>query len=253
MASIIENRKSLHQQVTDIETRYQALEEQLSRIQPLANLGIAWAMTAHELNNLLTPVQNYSQLALQHTDDTALTRKALEKTQRLTEHAGRILDKVMSLANPGQFEKQEYSLSILFDNVFDCIGRDFSKDKIKVLRQVDHDLMIWADMNSIQQVLLNLILNAHHSMKERGGVLTVSACEQDEYTRIEVSDTGCGIEADKLNTIFTAFYTNGKKNGNGLGLAFCRKVIESHDGCISVDSQVDQGSCFRILLPKSSQ
>lgn len=251
MPGLIENRKSLHQQITENHQQNKALEEQLVQLQPLANLGMAWAMTAHELNNLLTPIVNYAQLALQHPQDAALTEKALKKAERLSTQAGQILEKVMSLANSEASKKTTSKLSTLLDDVFECLARDFTKDKINVVLNVDSDLNVWADTNAIQQVIINLMLNARHSMHERGGTLRITALEDAEFTRIEIEDTGCGIEPEKLRNIFTPFFTDGKKNGNGLGLAYCQKVVESHGGCISAESELGRGSRFKILLPKS--
>ena len=230
--------------------QFEAADARLRELQPLANLGMAWAMTAHELNNLLTPIVSYAQLALQNPDDTELSKKALEKAERLSTQAGKMLEKVMVLANPEKTQTEVRNLTALLEDVFGCIGRDFSKDKIKLVVAVDTELCVTADAGALRQVLMNLLLNARHAMRERGGTLSIRACQEAGFARIEVSDTGCGVDPDKLHHIFTPFYTDGKKNGNGLGLAFCQKVIESHGGCISVDSQLDHGTHFKILLPK---
>lgn len=252
LTSLLENRKSLHQQIVDGQMQFDAMDAQLQQLQPLATLGMAWALTAHELNNLLTPIVSYAQLALQHPDDSELSQKALKKAERLSTQAGQMLEKVMLLANPKSLQTQLCEVSTLLDDVFACIGRDFSKDKIRLNIEVPPRLSATADENALRQVLMNLILNARQAMLEKGGRLSVSCSETDEFTCIEISDTGCGIDPDKLHHIFTPFYTDGKKNGNGLGLAFCRKVIESHGGCISVDSDPGRGAHFKILLPRSS-
>jgi signal transduction histidine kinase len=249
--SLLENRKSLHQQIVDSQMQFDALDAQLQQLQPLANLGMAWAMTAHELNNLLAPIVSYAQLALQNSDDPALSEKALKKAEQLGTQAGEMLEKVMILANPDSVQTKACNVPALLDDVFGCIGRDFAKDKIKLVLEVDKDLCITADASSLRQVMMNLILNAHHAMREKGGTLRISATKSGEFTSIKISDTGCGINPDKLHHIFTPFYTDGKKNGNGLGLAYCQRVIEAHGGCISVDSQVNRGTHFKILLPKS--
>ena len=253
MTNLLENRKSLHQQIVDSQMQFEALGTLLQQLQPLANLGMAWAMTAHELNNLLTPIVSYAQLALQNPHDTELSEKALKKAERLSTQAGEMLEKVMLLANPGSIQTKTCKVSAFLDDVFSCIGRDFSKDKIKLILEVDTELCVTVDANSFRQVMMNLILNARHAMRERGGTLRIAASEKAEFTGIEISDTGCGIDPDKLHHIFTPFYTDGKDNGNGLGLAFCQKVIESHDGCISVDSQLGHGTHFKILLPKADR
>lgn len=249
MADLLEQRKALHQRVREIEKQYEALEETVMHLQPLANLGLAWAMTAHELNNLLMPVINYAQLAAQHPDDAALCEKAIQKTMLLSTRAAVILEKVMLLAREGQIEKETLPLNQLLDNVLACLGRDFSKDRIRVIRNIAADVQITGDAIAIQQVLMNLLLNARHAMLAAGGVLTISAEQTADGTLIRIADTGCGIEADTLKKIFTPFYTSGKDGGNGLGLAFCRKVIEAHNGFITVDSEPGKGTRFKILLP----
>ena len=228
-----------------------ALEAQLRQLQPLANLGMAWAMTAHELNNLLTPIMTYAQLALKHPQDSELSEKALKKAERLSTQAGQILEKIMVLAHPGTNQVETCNVRALLNDVFGGIGRDFSKDGINLVLDVDAEFTVYADACSLRQVLMNLILNAYHAMRDKGGTLRIGACEEAEFYSIEISDTGHGIAPEKLHHIFTPFYTHGKHNGNGLGLAYCQKIIEAHGGCISAESEVGRGSRFRILLPKT--
>ncbi len=108
---------------------------------------------------------------------------------------------------------------------------------------------------------MNLILNARHAMLPHGGVLTIRASEATDVTHMEVADTGSGIEPADLPHIFESFFTRKRperratrdqrrETGCGLGLAFCKKIIDAHQGCISVESQPGQGSKFRITLPR---
>lgn len=253
MTDLLERRKTLHRKIEDFESQLDVLEEKLSKLQPLADLGMVWAMTAHELNNILMPIVNYAQLALQNPDDAALNQKALQKALTLSERAGVVLKKVMSLANSEQFERKQYLLETVFEEVFEGIGREFSKDKIRVKHDYDPQTHIWADLTTIQQVLMNLLINARQAMVPRGGQLKILAEQTGDGTRIEISDTGRGIPVDQLKDIFNPFFTSGKEGGNGLGLAFCRKVIEKHGGCITVESQLGKGTHFKILLPKYAE
>lgn len=104
---------------------------------------------------------------------------------------------------------------------------------------------------------MNLILNARDAMLAHGGILAIKATENNDVTQIEVTDTGCGIEPADLENIFESFFTTkanrksaSEYSGSGLGLAFCKKVIEAHGGFISVKSKPAQGSTFKITLPK---
>ena len=101
MTNLLECRKSLHQQIVDSQMQCDALDVQMRQLQPLANLGMAWAMTAHELNNLLTPIITYAQLALKNPQDAELGEKALQKAERLSTQAAQMLEKIMVLAHPG--------------------------------------------------------------------------------------------------------------------------------------------------------
>ncbi len=249
MADLLERRKALHQQAADAEEKLRQLEENLTKLQPLANLGMAWAMTAHELNNLMMPVLNYAQLALQNPDDQQLCEKALQKSLKASEQVGDMMEKIMSVAGSGTAKMENHPLNQIFDDVFTCLGRDFGKDRIRVTRDIDISIEVRVDATALRQALMNLLLNARHSMLEKGGRLDISAEQSPEGTTIRISDTGCGMEPQRLKDIFTPFFTEGKQNGNGLGLAFCRKVIEAHGGYIQADSTVNQGTTFKIVLP----
>jgi signal transduction histidine kinase len=213
-------------------------------------------MIAHEINNLLTPLASYADLALKNRDDTALTEKALEKAVRNCERATRIMESVLTLAQGQEQEKQDVRLSILVEEVFTCLCRDLAKDGITVQIQIPEDFSAWVVPVQIQQVLMNLILNAREAMLPRGGILNIKSSQDADATHIEVTDTGGGIAPAGLQKVFEQFYstktkdTDARQCSSGLGLAFCKKVVEAHNGCISVESQVDKGTTFRITLPK---
>jgi signal transduction histidine kinase len=145
----------------------------------------------------------------------------------------------------------------LVEEIFTCLCRDFAKDGITVETCIAQDLTVWVIPVQIQQVLMNLILNARDAMLPRGGVLTIKATERNDAMEIEVTDTGDGIEPADLKNIFNSFFTTktnknsaSEYSGSGLGLAFCKKIIDGHEGLISVESKVGQGSKFKITLPK---
>jgi two-component system NtrC family sensor kinase len=257
LTSIIEKRLSLHKNLAEQREQNISLQSQLIQFQSLANIGAASCMIAHEINNLLTPLVSYAAMALEDSDDIALVEKALNKTIRGCEQATKVMESMLALANGQNQEKENARLATLVEGVFDCLCRDFKKDGITVKIQIPEDLTIWAVPIQIQHVLMNLILNARDAMLPRGGILTISAKENNDAVHIEVTDTGCGIEQANLKKIFEPFFTTktnkkspSESTGSGLGLAFCKKIIEAHDGCISVESAPAQGTAFTISLPK---
>jgi len=256
MKSVLEKRVSLHRCLAEQRRENDLLKLQLTNLQALANMGTAMCMIAHEINNLLTPLAGYAQLALKHPEDTALSRKALVKTAGNCAHARKVLESVVALANGEAQEKKTCELKSLIDEIFACLCRDFSKDRIRLSVNVPDGLTVRAVPMQIQQVLMNLILNAREAMLGKGGFLTIQAHETDGSVCVEVIDTGCGVDTANLRMIFEPFFTtkaekNGcQRTGAGLGLSFCKEIIDAHNGTISVESERGKGTKFRITLPK---
>ena len=257
MASIIEKRLSLHKCLANQQEQNNALKSQITQLQALANIGTATHMIAHEINNLLTPLASYATLALNNPDDKLLIEKALHKTARSCNRASKIMESMLAMANGERQEKKNALLISLVEEIFTCLCRDFAKDGITVAIRIPEDLTVRAVPVQIQQVLMNLILNARDAMLPRGGTLTIKAAEMSDVVVIEVTDTGDGIEAADLKNVFESFFTTktdrnspSQYSGSGLGLAFCKKIIDAHDGSISVESKPATGSTFKITLPK---
>jgi signal transduction histidine kinase len=254
LTSIIAKRKAMHRQLSQQQERNIALEQETVQLETLANLGSATAMIAHELNNLLTPLANYAELALQNPQDSILVERALRKTSQNCRQAGRIMESILSASNAGSVEKVETPLLGLVNGAFDCLCRDFKKDSITVDIQIQENLKIWGIPVQLQQALMNLVLNAREAMLPRGGVLTIKAEERIDGIVIRIKDTGCGIGQADMKKVFDSFFTTkhkqGPGSGTGLGLALCKKVVDGHNGSITVDSQPGKGTTFAITLPK---
>lgn len=214
-------------------------------------------MVAHEINNLLTPAANFALLALNNPDDGPLSKKALTKVVRSCAHVSKMMESMLTMAADQTQLKQNASLIKLVEDVFTCLCRDFAKDRITVNIQIPKDFTVWVVPVQIQQVLMNLILNARDAMLPRGGILTIEARDIDDAIQIEISDTGCGIKPSDLNKIFQPFFTTktddkspSHRLGSGLGLLFVKNIIDDHGGCVSVESEPEEGTTFKITLPK---
>ena len=263
LTSIIAKRKAVHGQLAQQQQRNEALEKDMVQLEALANLGSATAMIAHEINNLLTPLTNYAELSLKHTDDRELSERTLRRTAKNCRQAGKVMESILSLAKAGCGEKVETPLLPMVNAVFDCLCRDFTKDGVTVEILVSADLQVYASPVQLQQAIMNLILNAREAMLPHGGKLTISAQADNDCFRIKISDTGCGIEQSELSRVFDTFFTTKHKKipeqsacgeqsrtGTGLGLSLCKKVIDAHAGTITVESQPGKGTTFTITLPK---
>jgi len=257
LTSIIEKRQSLHHELAAQQLENSSLKSQIRRLQTLAGLGTATCMIAHEINNLLTPLSGYANFALNNPDDRSLTEKALKKASQNCAQAAKVMESILAVANGQTEQKETTRLRVLLEEVFRCLCRDFAKDGITVEIRIPEELTIYAVPAQIQQVLMNLILNARDAMLAGGGVLTIEAQQNADAVQIKVTDTGCGIEPCDLRKIFEPFFTT-KTDGNsfsartgcGLGLALCKKIIDENEGFIAVESKPAEGSTFTITLPK---
>ncbi|MBV8780033.1 MAG: hypothetical protein JO353_01435, partial [Phycisphaerae bacterium] len=203
---------SLVQRTEDMQRQLDSLRQQLTDSQRLATIGTIAAVIAHEFNNILTPVVSYSQFALTSAEsekpDLELIRKALNKSFVGATKAGKICTSMLALAS-GESSTGRVSVQQLVDETLLVLARDPQKDGIALRVQVQPDLFVSGDAVQLEQVLLNLLINARHAMIGKGGSLTVKASQTDEGSelRLQVIDTGPGISEKVLPKIFQPFFT----------------------------------------------
>lgn len=250
---------SLSERLALMQSQLDALREQLTESQRLATIGTIAAVIAHEFNNLLTPIVSYSQFALQSAEsdkpDMDLIRKALNKSFQSSSKAGRICTSMLGLAR-GESSFGRVGVQQLVDETLVVLARDPKKDGIALRVQVQPELMVDADPVQLEQVLLNLLINARQAMLGRGGSITIKAQQTESgEARIQVIDTGPGIPEKLIPKIFQPFFTTkgttrkGEAKGTGLGLAICKEIVEHHQGRIEVQSEVGKGTTFSVFLP----
>lgn len=250
--------QSLLVRLNEMQQQLDSLRTQLTESQRLATIGTISAVIAHEFNNLLTPIVSYSQFALTSAQsdkpDMELIRKALNKSFSSADKAARICQSMLGLAR-GQSTFGPVSVQKLVDETLLVMARDPKKDGIALRVQVEPDLCVEGDAVQLEQVLLNLLINARQAMLGRGGSLTIKAARHEQTARIQVIDTGPGISEKVLPKIFDPFFTTkgttrkGEAKGTGLGLAICKEIIEHHQGRIEVASEVAKGTSFSIFVP----
>lgn len=231
------------------------LKQQLAEAQKLTALGELVSTTTHEFNNVLMTILNYAKMGLRHKDE-ATRDKALQKILTAAERANKITNAVLGAARNRSSSFEPTNLAALIEESLVLLEREFSKYRIAVERQFADVPPVMASGNQIQQVLLNLLINARQAMPEGGRVLIKLEADADQKAvSLVVRDTGTGISPEKLRNIFDPFFTTKKgpdetgKGGTGLGLASCRDIVEAHRGRIRVESRVGTGTAFTIRLP----
>ena len=242
-----------------LEAQFQQLRDGLTHSHRLATLGTIASIIAHEYNNILTPIMSYAQIALADPDDHALMRKAVEKALAGAERAAQISSSVLGFAS-ARDDKAAAPLPQTIDEAVSCLGRDLGKDGVALTIDVPDVLVAMSPLN-LQQVMLNLILNARKAMRRGGGQLRISGAAGLLDVKLEVSDTGPGIPAEIMGRLFEPFVTQqveptgavDEDKGTGLGLCICRELIRSAGGRIEADSAPGAGATFRLTLPKADE
>jgi signal transduction histidine kinase len=242
---------ALEQQI--IELRQQLLESQ-----KMSTVGALASSITHEFNNILTTVINYAKLGLRHKDDDS-REKAFNKILAAGQRASRITTGMLAYARNKSDRKDEIDVAQLVDEVLLLVEKDLEVHRVKVEVAVQGEPRANVNVGQLQQVLLNLIINARQAM-EGGGRLAigVKANRDEGWAEVSVKDSGSGIPAENLRKIFDRFFTTKTtdsqgQGGTGLGLALCRDVIEAHQGRIRVESTVGKGTTFTLKLPLAGQ
>lgn len=238
-----------------LEEQIEVLQAQLAQAQKLTALGELLSTTTHEFNNVLMTILNYAQMGLRHKDEPTRD-KALSKILSAAQRAAKITNSVLGMARNRSNSFEPTDLAQIIEETLVLLSREMSKYRISIEMQVSAVPEVPAMGNQIQQVLLNLLINARQAMPQGGRLLIKLEHDTTAGTvDLTVRDTGSGIPQDKLRRIFEPFFTtksgpdDSGKGGTGLGLAACRSIIEAHHGRIRVESTVGKGTAFTIKLP----
>lgn len=245
-------------ELATLRQRVQMLEEKLSQAQRLTAVGELASTTTHEFNNVLMTVINYAKLGLRHKDATT-REKAFNKILTASNRAAKITQCILGLARNRSAAFEATNLAQLLDDTLLLLERELRKYRVTVERIIEPTPEVMAAGNQIQQVLLNLLINARQAMPHGGRIVVKLSTDADKKTvELMIRDNGCGIPQEKLPKIFDSFYSTkdgpdaSGKGGTGLGLSMVRDVIEAHHGRIQVNSTVGKGTAFTIKLPAVS-
>lgn len=235
--------------------RIAVLQQQLAQAQRLTAIGELASTVTHEFNNVLMTIINYAKMGMRHKDETTRD-KAFEKILAAGERAATITNSVLGMARNRSDSFEPTDLAVIIKETLILVEREMRKYRVSVETQIQQVPPANAIGNQIQQVLLNLLINARQATPEGGRIIIgLSHDARNDTVDLTVRDTGSGIPADKLPRIFDPFFSTKKgpdgsgKGGTGLGLSTCRNIIEHHRGRIRVESTVGVGTCFTIKLP----
>lgn len=264
-----------------VEQQAERLATELAHAQRLAAVGTIAAGVAHEINNILTPVLSYAAYAQSNPDDHAMAQKAIEKAVSGAAHAADITRALLNFSAADRSDADIADVADVVDQSFACLARDPARDGIEVRVDIGPGLAVQMPPQRLQQVLLNLLLNATTAMRRghtsamasdgegvqgRGGtddrLLTVSARHASgEHIAIRVADTGPGLPPGIRSRLFEPFVTDSKyqvgesdtedrsqREGCGLGLSICKTLVEQAGGTIEAETVEGEGTTFTVTL-----
>lgn len=242
--------------VREAETRLE-LERSLRQSEKLATVGQLASGLAHEIGTPLNIIYGRAELIRKRPEDKEAVRKYLDIILRQTERITKIIQHLLGLVRKP--ERRGLNIEHVLKNMLDLLDYQIQKQSVKVVKEMGDNLpLVIGDPDQLQQVFLNLTLNAIQSMP-KGGRLCLSASlktisregleeKPRQYMEICVEDTGAGMEREVIEQIFNPFFTT-KDTGTGLGLMVTHGIVQDHEGWIEVKSQVGKGSVFKVYLP----
>jgi two-component system NtrC family sensor kinase len=272
MRALRSSRVELEQWGRTLEQKVEAATRDLHRAQAeaargekLASVGLLAAGIAHELNNPLTGVLTFSSLVRKQVPDGSPEAEDLDLVIQETRRCAAIIRRLLDFAREKTPEKNYADLNALVRKTVMLIEQSAQAAGIDIVLDLDEQLpLAWIDENLVEQVIMNMLVNAQHAIGSdgritvrtrlretgRGAAAATTAGPAQRMAEIAIADTGCGIPQENLPKIFDPFFTTkGVGKGTGLGLSVSHGTIEAHGGTIEVDSTVGVGTEFRIFLP----
>jgi PAS domain S-box-containing protein len=242
------------------------MESQIQQTQKLESLGVLAGGIAHDFNNLLTGVLGNASLALLDVPDGTPAFDSLKQIELSAQRAADLCRQLLAYSGKGRFVVEPIDISELVEEMGNLLQISISKKAVLKYALARHLPAISADVTQLRQIVMNLIVNASEAIAERSGVIAITTGAMDcdraylksafidgdlregVYVYVEVSDTGCGMDAATKARIFDPFFST-KFAGRGLGLAAIIGIVRSHKGAIKVYSEPGRGSTFKILFP----
>ena len=219
----------------------------------IAALGRAAAQVAHEVKNPLAGLLLYSlHLKSKATNFSESEISLVDKIVDTINHLNSRVEQILGFARPINLSVRSENLNQMIDDLLDLLRPQLTANKVDVNLALDRQpIYVHVDEASIRGALMNLMLNAIEAMPQ-GGTLTITAEQNNETVRLEITDTGTGIGEEEAKKILEPFYTT-KAQGLGLGMPYAKKIIDQHGGTITLNSRIGEGTTISITLPAEKQ
>ncbi len=244
--------KTLEEKVERRSQQLKKIQAQLMQSEKLASLGRLASGVAHEINSPLTGILTFAHLLMRKLKDNPELQKELELIVRETTRVSIIVRGLLDFARESKPQKRPCNINELILHILSLVERQSVFQNIRIMKNLNEQIpMILLDANQIQQVFMNILLNAADAMPAGGSLnIATTLAPGESFIQVKFTDTGCGIPEKNLDRIFDPFFTTkADKKGTGLGLAVSYGIIDRHRGQIEVQSEEGKGTTFTIKLP----
>jgi signal transduction histidine kinase len=230
-------------------TQYERLARQTEKLSALGRMA---AGIAHEINNPLAGILLYSSNMIKKVEDGGPLKEGLEVIIHETKRCKSIIQDLLEFSRVGKPDTAPANINDILEKALSMLANEFRLRHIRLEKQLADEVPdIFLDDKQIQQVFINVILNAVQAVEKKGVIIVRSmVVPEDKLVRVEISDSGGGISNEDLARLFEPFFST-KSNGTGLGLSVSYNIIQNHGGDIQVESMPGEGTCFTIDLPVS--
>ncbi len=231
-------------------TQRERMEEQMTQTEKLTSLGLLAAGVAHEVNTPLAVISNYIQMLAKQMPEGDPRQGLIDKIVKQTFRASEIVNNLLNFSRTGSAEPANVDLNQVVEETLSLVAHPLKTSHIQVVKQLGDPLpAVRGSANKLQQVFLNLFLNARDAMPS-GGLLEIRTGAHNGSVEVEIADTGAGIPRELINRIFDPFFTTkANSRGTGLGLSVSYGIIKEHAGKIDVRSTPGKGTSFHVEFP----
>ena len=239
------------------------LEKKLVQFQKMQAIGTLAGGIAHDFNNILAAIVGYTELAFRATAEGHVNKKYLREVLNSSNRAKELIKQILSFSRQSDQQKKALQMDLIVREAIKLL-RATMPATVDIQHEIDRDCFILSDPTQIHQIVMNLSVNAFHSMLDKGGTLKINLQKLDlkkvknipgfrpgPYARLTISDTGHGIDPQVIERIFDPFFTTKEPSkGTGMGLSVVHGLVKSLKGYISVKSSPGEGSVFEVYLPR---
>jgi signal transduction histidine kinase len=228
-------------------------------------LGTLAGGIAHDFNNILTGIVGYTELSIEDAPKDSIMYQSLLEVLKLGARAKDLVSQILAFSHKNANKNQRLDIEKVLKETVSMLRATLPATIVIKVNHRYSPAMIYADPTEIQQLVMNLCINAEFAMKDQGGTIDISLDRDDNvpesyirinslqpggFIRLSIKDTGCGMDKRTMKRIFEPFFTTkGVQEGTGLGLSVVHGIVTRHEGFITVDSELGKGSTFNVYLP----